>query len=115
MFFAPLVPGLAISVRYCPPHGGGDPSLMWNIDHAEHGSPPSRGGQDKGSYLQCEAIEREKSPIQALLSLTSIQSDYMIVTAFQVTMVGFAQAFLRKDAVIRRPVCHCPRPMYKMQ
>ena len=46
----PFWPRLAISVRYCPPHGGGDPSLMWNIDHAEHGSPPTRGGQLNGAY-----------------------------------------------------------------
>lgn len=54
----PLVVRLVISVPYCRPHGCGDPSMMWNINHAEHGATPMRGRQFKGAYEQDEALVR---------------------------------------------------------
>ncbi len=47
-----LVHRLVNTCCYCRPRAGGDLSLMWHFDHAEHGSPPARGRHDKGSYLQ---------------------------------------------------------------
>ena len=52
-----LVHRLVNTCCYCRPRAGGDLSLMWHFEHAEHGSPPARGRHDKGSYLQEEILD----------------------------------------------------------